>query len=131
MLTKHDDVLEVATEETINEILDRYLEINSHAASYTWKRMGRVLNMDRNLSQNDKYWAILEGLSDHMGYTKEELHELLKYKFLKYAKEIAGQPVVVVPSTSDLDTGEFAEYIENVLRFANEYGCSFQSGEMA
>ena len=53
MLTKHDDVLEVATEETINEILDRYLEINSHAASYTWKRMGRELNMERNLSQND------------------------------------------------------------------------------
>ena len=50
MLTKHDDVLEVATEETINEILDRYLEINSHAASYTWKRMGRELNMERNLS---------------------------------------------------------------------------------
>ena len=53
MLTKHDDVLEVATEETINEILDRYLEINTHAASYTWKRLGRELHMDRNLSQND------------------------------------------------------------------------------
>ena len=28
MLTKHEDVLEVATEESINEILDRYLELN-------------------------------------------------------------------------------------------------------
>ena len=93
-----------------------------------WKVQVTERKHIRNLSQNDKYWAILEGLSDHMGYTKEELHELLKYKFLKYAKEIAGQPVVVVPSTSDLDTGEFAEYIENVLRFANEYGCSFQNG---
>ena len=93
-----------------------------------WKVQVTERKHIRNLSQNDKYWAILEGLSDHMGYTKEELHELLKYKFLKYAKEIAGQPVVVVPSTSDLDTGEFAEYIENVLRFANEYGCSFQDG---
>jgi hypothetical protein len=82
----------------------------------------------RNLSQNDMYWAILEGLSDHLGYTKEELHELLKYKYLKYAKEIAGQPVVVVPSTADLDTGQFAEYIENVISFANQYGCSFQDG---
>jgi hypothetical protein len=82
----------------------------------------------RNLSQNDKYWAILEGLSDHLGYTKDELHELLKYKYLKYAKEIAGQPVVVVPSTSDLDTAQFAEYIENVLSFAQQFGCSFQDG---
>lgn len=82
----------------------------------------------RNLSQNDKYWAILDGLSDHLGYTKDELHELLKYKYLKYAKEIAGQPVVVVPSTSDLDTAQFAEYIENVLSFAHQFGCSFQDG---
>jgi hypothetical protein len=50
MLTKHEDTLEVAQEETINEILDRYLEINSHAASYTWKRLGKELNMDRNLA---------------------------------------------------------------------------------
>ena len=53
MLTKHEDTLEVASEESINEILDRYLEVNSHAASYTWKRLGRELNMERNLSQND------------------------------------------------------------------------------
>ena len=50
MLTKHEDTLEVAQEETINEILDRYLEINQHAASYTWKRLGKELNMDRNLA---------------------------------------------------------------------------------
>ena len=50
MLTKHDDNLEVCSEETINEILDRYLEINLHAASYTWKRLGKTLDMGKNLS---------------------------------------------------------------------------------
>jgi phosphoenolpyruvate synthase/pyruvate phosphate dikinase len=66
-----------------------------------------------------------------MGYTKEELHELLKYKFLKYAKEIAGQPVVIVPSTSDFRLQEnLPTYIENVLQICYiEYGCfSFQDG---
>ena len=52
MLTKHDDNLEVCSEETINEILDRYLEINMHAASYTWKRLGKTLDMGKNLAQN-------------------------------------------------------------------------------
>lgn len=93
-----------------------------------WKVQVTERKPIRNLSQNDLYWTLLEGLSDHLGYTKDELHELMKYKYLKYAKEIAGQPVVVVPSTSDLDTAQFAELIENVLRFANEYGCSFQDG---
>ena len=52
-LTKHDDVLTVGSEEILNEILDRYLELNQHAASYTWKRLGRPLDMEKNLEQND------------------------------------------------------------------------------
>ena len=43
----------MATEETINEILDRYLELNTHASSYTWKRMGRELNMNATLAENE------------------------------------------------------------------------------
>ena len=37
----------------MNEILDRYLEINKHAASYTWKRLTRPLDMDKTLEEND------------------------------------------------------------------------------
>ena len=48
-LTRHDSRIECAAEETMNEILDRYLSINSHAASYKWKRLGKVLDMDKNL----------------------------------------------------------------------------------
>ena len=51
-LTKHDNIIEVASEETINEILDRYLSINAHAASYTWKRLGKVLDMGMSLDAN-------------------------------------------------------------------------------
>ena len=40
-LTEHVDLLEVCTEETINEILDRYKKYNDHAESYTWKRLQR------------------------------------------------------------------------------------------
>jgi len=53
MLTKDDDILEICSEENLNEILDRYLELNKHAASYTWKRLGRPLDMEKTLEQND------------------------------------------------------------------------------
>jgi len=53
MYTKDDDVIDVACEETLNEILDRYIELNEHAASYTWKRLGRPLDMNRSLEDND------------------------------------------------------------------------------
>ena len=37
--------MKVPSEESINEILDRYKEINEHAASYTWKRLGNPLGI--------------------------------------------------------------------------------------
>ena len=52
-LTKADDTIECCSEETMNEILDRYLELNEHAASYTWKRLGRPLDMDQTMEEND------------------------------------------------------------------------------
>lgn len=45
MLTKDDHCLEVCTEETLHQIQNRYLQMNVHATSYTWKRMGKVLDM--------------------------------------------------------------------------------------
>ena len=29
------------------------MELNEHAASYTWKRLGRPLDMDKTLEEND------------------------------------------------------------------------------
>ena len=53
MLSKHENTIEVCTEDTLNEILDRFMELNQHAASYTWKRLGKPLDMDKTLSENN------------------------------------------------------------------------------
>jgi len=51
-LTKEEVVIDVGSEESMNEILDRYILQNFHAASYTWKRLGKCLNMNMNLAEN-------------------------------------------------------------------------------
>ncbi|XP_028998864.1 cytochrome b5 domain-containing protein 1 [Betta splendens] len=51
-LTSQEQQLEVCSEETLAEILQRYLRFNSHAGSYTWKHGGCSLDMSRTLSQN-------------------------------------------------------------------------------
>ncbi|XP_067827929.1 cytochrome b5 domain-containing protein 1 [Heptranchias perlo] len=51
-LTSQEQVIEVCSEETMNDILDRYLTYNAHAASYTWKYNGEKLKMDRTLEEN-------------------------------------------------------------------------------
>lgn len=57
MLTSQQHRLEVCAEESMHEILSRYLPYNAHAGSYTWKRtdgaqLGRVLDMDKTLDEN-------------------------------------------------------------------------------
>ena len=39
-------------EDTIEIIRDKYLRFNSHAESYTWKRMGHILKMNLTLEEN-------------------------------------------------------------------------------
>ena len=45
-------VSQVCSEETMTEILARYLRYNAHAASYTWKYDSRNLDMDKTLEEN-------------------------------------------------------------------------------
>lgn len=53
VLTRQEDQLAVCAEESLNEVRTRYLKYNSHALSYTWKRLGRPLNMDLTLDENN------------------------------------------------------------------------------
>jgi len=48
-LTSQQHMIEVCTEETLTEILARYLNYNSHAQSYTWKYRGDPLDMSKTL----------------------------------------------------------------------------------
>jgi hypothetical protein len=61
MLSSQEDHMEVPTEETLGEIRERYLEINWHAKSYTWKALCRTeqqgltfmeLDMNKTLAEN-------------------------------------------------------------------------------
>lgn len=52
MLTHQEHVLEVCQEETLNQILMRYEAYNEHAISYTWKRLGEPLDMEKTLAEN-------------------------------------------------------------------------------
>ncbi|KAM6960304.1 cytochrome b5 domain-containing protein 1 [Tautogolabrus adspersus] len=54
-LTSQEQRLQVCSEETLDEILQRYLRYNSHACSYTWKHDGDILDMSLTLSENNVF----------------------------------------------------------------------------
>lgn len=72
----------------------------------------------RSNEQNSLYWELVTGIGDQLGYTKDEMHQLLGYKFLRYEK--GGREFI--QSTTKLSTKAFAEYFEQCERFGAEYG---------
>ncbi len=83
----------------------------------------------RSLAQNAFYWSVVvASLSEHTGYTPDEIHEILKAKFLPKTRaitdrngEIVGE-FVIGGSTTALNKIEFGEYIEQVRVWAAELG---------
>tara|TARA_R110002110_G_scaffold41627_2_gene131866 strand:+ start:1923 stop:2291 length:369 start_codon:yes stop_codon:yes gene_type:complete len=76
----------------------------------------------RSIAQNKRYWEILTGLGKYLGYSPEEMHSLVAYKYLSHTSEIMDEEITVVPSTTKLNIKEFTEYMGNVEAFAHKLG---------
>ena len=75
----------------------------------------------RSNPQNNFYWGVpLEIISEHTGFTTQEVHEILKNKFLKTIKVINNLEYHSSKSTTELTTGEFKRYIEDIQQWASE-----------
>lgn len=74
----------------------------------------------RSDSQNAYYWGVvLPLLGEYCGYEVQEIHEVMRMKFLLVHPN--GR-MPFVRSTSDLNTAEFSEYVEQCRRFGAELG---------
>lgn len=80
------------------------------------------LKSTRSCQQNKYWWCIVSILSKEIGYTKDELHEILKFKFLKKEKvdEKTGEIFEYVGSTAKLSKTEFAEIVDGLIQWSSE-----------
>ena len=81
----------------------------------------------RSAAQNAWYWAGIVGtISEHTGYTPDEVHDILKAKFLPKRMAVADKNGVIVDelviggTTTRLNKLEFGEYIERIRQWAAE-----------
>lgn len=78
---------------------------------------------NRTNSQNNLMWMWLPDIAKHFGYTVEELHEVLKVRFLGIESRMVDKQVLIQPiSTTSLTTKQMAEYLTKieVLAQAND-----------
>ena len=75
--------------------------------------------VSRSNPQNKYYWGcVVTILAEHFGYTNEEMHEALKWEFLRKKNDTSPKAPFTVRSTTDLSTKEFEEHLENIRRWA-------------
>ncbi len=101
-------------------VLDSPAQFNKKIEELDGKRVAVSLEQkrkNRTLQQNKYYWSTILGtISDYTGYEVEDLHNHFKAHLLK--REIGN--LTTFKSTSHLNTKEFTDYIDKIIRFANQ-----------
>lgn len=72
----------------------------------------------RTNSQNKLWWKYMQILSADLGFTKEEMHDLCKLKFLKRERFEDGIKVEYLKSTAQLTKKEFNKLVDEVIIWA-------------
>jgi hypothetical protein len=76
----------------------------------------RKFRSKRSNNQNSYYWyVVLDTLHKHTGHSDYDLHEMMKYKFLKVHGEME-----YVKSTTKLNTAEFEVYLDKIRKWAED-----------
>jgi hypothetical protein len=80
------------------------------------------LKSTRSVQQNRLWWLYVSIISKEVGYSKEEMHEILKFKFLKREKvdEKTGEVFEYIGSTIKLNKTDFADMVNDLIRYAAE-----------
>ena len=72
----------------------------------------------RTNSQNKLWWKYMQILSTDLGFTKDEMHDLCKIKFLKRERFEDGIKVEYLKSTAQLTKKEFKKLVDEVIIWA-------------
>ena len=72
--------------------------------------------MTRTQAQNNLYWSIIEQVRVETNNTKDAIHDHCRREFLEVrVEEVAKKPVVVLKSTTSLNTKEMGIYLDEVI----------------
>lgn len=94
-------------------------EVTSFFSGQSIEIIIRRKKKHRSVQQNRYYWLIVTMMAEHTGFTKDEMHSILRYKFLKSERVNDNTGIVYeyVKSTTELSTIEYEEYLEHVRSF--------------
>lgn len=80
----------------------------------------------RTLEQNSRLWSLYQSIADHIGISSDDIHQLMGNKFLKTERVINNETIVLIISTTKLNTNKMADYQMKIEAWAaTEIGWSW------
>nr|MCK4930411.1 hypothetical protein [Nanoarchaeota archaeon] len=74
----------------------------------------------RSIEQNSLFWVWATLIGAELGYTKQEMAMIIKYKFLQRSEVVEGKEVLIIKSTATLSKDEFNQFLSEVYFWAND-----------
>ena len=87
-----------------------------------WEMIIRERKSKRSLEQNERYWDLLTDLGNYLGYTKDEMHDMMRFKLLRTKVIVEGEALPIMKSTTKLNVAEMTQYMEQIEHWAATIG---------
>lgn len=95
----------------------RYLaELKDKPLTVTVKAVRKHRSIDQN---SYLHGVVLPILSQETGYTTDEMKDIVKTLFLRKIMTVAGKEIEVVLGSSELNTKQFEDFMEDIRRWAS------------
>jgi len=91
-----------------------------------WQVLIKERSNDRSIEQNARLWELYTSVGDYLGYSADEVHDLMGYKFLLIEKWVGRDKITKVQSTTKLTVKEMGEYQEKIEAWASNLGWSWE-----
>jgi hypothetical protein len=90
-----------------------------------WQVVIKEKESDRSLEQNARLWELYTSVGNYLGYTAQDVHDLMGYKFLLVERNVGREKITKVQSTTKLSVKDMQSYQEKIEAFASNLGWSF------
>lgn len=87
-----------------------------------WQVLIKKRADSRSVEQNARLWSLYTSIGDYLGYSSEEVHQLMGFKFLLIEKYVGRDKITLVRSTTKLNVKEMNEYMEKIEAWAAHLG---------
>ncbi len=91
-----------------------------------WQVLIKKRADSRSVEQNARLWSLYTSIGNYLGYTAEEIHQLMGFKFLLIEKYVGKDKITLVRSTTKLDVKDMSEYMEKIEAWASHLGWNYE-----